>query len=288
LLRIRPEIAWENLDDRPGAFLGRVDIETDALLDGENTQTTVESMMSIPMVAESVNISSPENISSQQSPKKEGKIIKESGDIADLVMDLFPPMESPENSSIMEETSQVEESEQLAVALPIMEEATSQRKLEKSKESVVISGESFVEWLKAGIIGNTLTINNTSAKLHIVKGQLFLVTPGIFQMFLNSKGITNFTKKDIESLKTKYMINENLEEGQILQGVLDLYIVDEQNKKIYIVDYKTDKVFKEEYYRERYNVQIGIYEYSIFKQYGDNYEYNKIIYSTTMKKIIEI
>ena len=96
------------------------------------------------------------------------------------------------------------------------------------------------------------------------------------------------TKKDIESLKTKYMINENLVEGQILQGVLDLYIVDEQNKKIYIVDYKTDRVLKEEYYRERYNVQIGIYEYSIFKQYGDNYEYNKIIYSTTMKKIIEI
>ena len=96
------------------------------------------------------------------------------------------------------------------------------------------------------------------------------------------------TKEDIESLKTKYMINENLVEGQILQGVLDLYIVDEQNKKIYIVDYKTDKVYKEEYYRERYNVQIGIYEYSIFKQYGDNYEYNKIIYSTTMKKIIEI
>lgn len=96
------------------------------------------------------------------------------------------------------------------------------------------------------------------------------------------------TKEDIESLKTKYMISENLVEGQILQGVLDLYIVDEQNKKIYIVDYKTDKVYKEEYYRERYNVQIGIYEYSIFKQYGDNYEYNKIIYSTTMKKIIEI
>ena len=96
------------------------------------------------------------------------------------------------------------------------------------------------------------------------------------------------TKEDIERLKTKYMINENLVEGQILQGVLDLYIVDEQNKKIYIVDYKTDKVFKEEYYRERYNVQIGIYEYSIFKQYGKDYSYRKIIYSTTMKKIIEI
>ena len=96
------------------------------------------------------------------------------------------------------------------------------------------------------------------------------------------------TKEDIESLKTKYMINENLEEGQILQGVLDLYIVDEENKQIYIVDYKTDKVFKEKYYVDRYNVQIGIYEYSIFKQNGKDYSYRKIIYSTTMKKIIEI
>ena len=96
------------------------------------------------------------------------------------------------------------------------------------------------------------------------------------------------TKEDIESLKTKYMINENLEEGQILQGVLDLYIVDEENKQIYIVDYKTDKVFKEKYYIDRYNVQIGIYEYSIFKQYRKDYSYRKIIYSTTMKKIIEI
>ena len=96
------------------------------------------------------------------------------------------------------------------------------------------------------------------------------------------------TKEDIERLKTKYMINENLEEGQILQGVLDLYIIDEENKEIYIVDYKTDKVFKEKYYIDRYNVQIGIYEYSIFKQYGEDYSYRKIIYSTTMKKIIEI
>ena len=96
------------------------------------------------------------------------------------------------------------------------------------------------------------------------------------------------TKEDIEFLKAKYMISENLEEGQILQGVLDLYIVDEEKKEIYIVDYKTDKIFKEEYYKGRYNVQIGIYEYSIFKQYGKDYNYKKIIYSTTMKKIIDL
>ena len=95
-------------------------------------------------------------------------------------------------------------------------------------------------------------------------------------------------KKDIDILKTKYSLKEQLKEGQILQGVLDLYIVDEDKKEIYIVDYKTDKILNEEYYKERYNIQIGIYEYSIFKQYGENYKYNKIIYSTTMKKIIRL
>ena len=95
-------------------------------------------------------------------------------------------------------------------------------------------------------------------------------------------------KKDIEILEIKYGLKEQLEEGQILQGVLDLYIVDEDKREIYIVDYKTDKILNEEYYKKRYNIQIGIYEYSIFKQYGKDYKYNKIIYSTTMKKIIRL
>ena len=95
-------------------------------------------------------------------------------------------------------------------------------------------------------------------------------------------------EKDIDILKTKYSLKEQLKEGQILQGVLDLYIVDEDKREIYIVDYKTDKILNEEYYKERYNIQIGIYEYSIFKQYGQDYKYNKIIYSTTMKKIIRL
>ena len=79
-------------------------------------------------------------------------------------------------------------------------------------------------------------------------------------------------KKDIEILEIKYGLKEQLEEGQILQGVLDLYIVDEDKREIYIVDYKTDKILNEEYYKERYNIQIGIYEYSICKQYGQEYK----------------
>ena len=31
-LEIKPEVAWENLNDRPGIFLGRVDIENEEQL----------------------------------------------------------------------------------------------------------------------------------------------------------------------------------------------------------------------------------------------------------------
>ena len=106
-----------------------------------------------------------------------------------------------------------------------------------------------------------------------------------------AKNLANKSKKLYLLARSSNKLNllkEELKEGQILQGVLDLYIVDEDKREIYIVDYKTDKILNEEYYKERYNIQIGIYEYSIFKQYGQDYKYNKIIYSTTMKKIIRL
>ena len=111
----------------------------------------------------------------------------------DLMMDLFSPTEKTlipadekENKEDVIQNNQVAKGLQNSDVPP---------DTSTSRDSKTISGESFVEWLKAGILGNTLTINNSSAKLHIVQGKLFLVTPGIFQMYFNSKGIANFTKK---------------------------------------------------------------------------------------------
>ena len=140
LLRIKPEVAWENLNDRPGIFLGRVDIENE-----EQLNSAVEESQD----------------STDKKPSQENEINK---------------IASTPSITVGDDT----------------------------KETEAVSGEIFVEWLKSGIIGNTLTINNSNAKLHIVKGKLFLVTPGIFQLFFNSKGITNFTKKDIENLQYSF------------------------------------------------------------------------------------
>lgn len=197
LLRIKPEVAWENLNDRPGIFLGRVDIENEEQLSSgeeikEENSIITESEVKLPVITDTVNKPAlSENIPSQNTQNFETKT-----DMTDLVMNLFSPVEESQDYTD-KKPSQESEINKIASTPSITTG-------DDTKEIEAVSGEIFVEWLKSGIIGNTLTINNSNAKLHIVKGKLFLVTPGIFQLFFNSKGITNFTKKDIENLQYSF------------------------------------------------------------------------------------
>ena len=197
LLRIKPEVAWENLNDRPGIFLGRVDIENEEQLSSgeeikEENSIITESEVKLPVITDTVNKPAlSENIPSQNTQNFETET-----DMTDLVMNLFSPVEESQDSTD-KKLSQESEINKIASTPSITTG-------DDTKETEAVSGEIFVEWLKSGIIGNTLTINNSNAKLHIVKGKLFLVTPGIFQLFFNSKGITNFTKKDIENLQYSF------------------------------------------------------------------------------------
>lgn len=197
LLRIKPEVAWENLNDRPGTFLGRVDIENEEQLSSsedikEENSIITESEVQLPVITDTVNKPAlSENIPSQNTQNFETKT-----DMTDLVMNLFSPVEESQDYTD-KKPSQESEINKIASTPSITTR-------DDTKEIEAVSGEIFVEWLKSGIIGNTLTINNSNAKLHIVKGKLFLVTPGIFQLFFNSKGITNFTKKDIENLQYSF------------------------------------------------------------------------------------
>ena len=197
LLRIKPEVAWENLNDRPGIFLGRVDIENEEQLSSgeeikEENSIITESEVKLPVITDTVNKPAlSENIPSQNTQNFETET-----DMTDLVMNLFSPVEESQDSTD-KKPSQESEINKIASTPSITTG-------DDTKETETVSGEIFVEWLKSGIIGNTLTINNSNAKLHIVKGKLFLVTPGIFQLFFNSKGINNFTKKDIENLQYSF------------------------------------------------------------------------------------
>ena len=46
------------------------------------------------------------------------------------------------------------------------------------------SGQVFLSWVKEGIQSHKLIINDSKAKVHTVSGRVFLVTPGIFQRYV--------------------------------------------------------------------------------------------------------
>ena len=45
-------------------------------------------------------------------------------------------------------------------------------------------GQTFLNWVKYGILSHKLIINDSKAKVHIVSGSVFLVTPGLFQRYV--------------------------------------------------------------------------------------------------------
>ena len=77
--------------------------------------------------------------------------------------------------------------------------------------------------------------------------------------------------------------------GQLIQGVIDLYIV--ENDEITIVDYKTDRVLKgkkgEEELRSRYSIQLDYYAKALSRLTGLNVK-EKIIYSFTLGYAIDV
>lgn len=138
----------------------------------------MESEMQLPAITGTLNKPDLSKNTSSQNTQINTQNSETETDMTDLVMNLFSPVEESQDSTD-EKPSQESEINKIASTPSITVG-------DDTKETEAVSGEIFVEWLKSGIIGNTLTINNSNAKLHIVKGKLFLVTPGIFQLFFNS------------------------------------------------------------------------------------------------------
>lgn len=55
----------------------------------------------------------------------------------------------------------------------------------------VVNADKFLQWLKSSIQAGTLIYNRPNAKLHIIQNHAFLVSPGIFQLYLSEAGITD-------------------------------------------------------------------------------------------------
>ncbi|QJI37029.1 MobH family relaxase [Pseudomonas sp. ADAK13] len=99
------------------------------------------------------------------------------------------------------------------MAEPETREAPSASALEASTPPSDNPGQAFLNWIREGIQSHKLIINDSKAKIHTVCGSVFLVTPGIFQRYVQEfPGISmgadyegeewRWVQKQFEKLKT--------------------------------------------------------------------------------------
>lgn len=82
-------------------------------------------------------------------------------------------------------------------------------------------------------------------------------------------------------------VYENVEGEEVLvQGVIDLYFIDKENKLV-LLDYKTDRIKDEKELFERYNEQLELYKMALEKALNKKVD-EIYIYSTHLGREINI
>ncbi len=226
LLKVSPEIIWDNLDDRPEVFDGRIDIVnekgevTTTVLKSEPTETIETGTLEIftQSVEQEQLSSATKTVSSNivnESPHKPDESIE-----IDYVLNMFSPVAEPvlQDSNINEtdfnETVNIAKENAVQITDSEQKHRTDQFAQERLKigNSNLIDAQRFIHWVKAGVVSGKLVINRPNAKLHIVEKHLFLVTPSIFQLYL--KDVANSTDKESWELLQKQFQNLGIHKRQ--------------------------------------------------------------------------
>ena len=146
-------------EDRPETFSGTVSIAVD--------DHPTDAPVSPPPNAVSTR--------STQSTSQPDPLAMEDADYLGTLLDMFE-LEKPEAS-----------------------DAPSENALETSTLLSDNPGYVFLNWVKEGILSHKLIINDSKAKIHTVSGTVFLVTPGLFQRYVQEfPGIAKSVDQEIE------------------------------------------------------------------------------------------
>lgn len=224
LLRIKPEVAWENINDRPSYFAGKVKIVEEVSEEANpapQLQPEIATDLSSPLVEQSESLldnSSRTKQSIELSNLESSKEVSTTEtDLTDFVLNMFAPMEDATkqekvSSELQQSTAEISKKVQPEQA-PLTEHYLDKENkthhqplttqiIQETKNEIndLLTGEGFINWLKSGIATNKFAINKSSAKLHIVEDHLFLVTPSIFEIYLQECG-QPYDKETINNLQ---------------------------------------------------------------------------------------
>ena len=158
-LRLQPALIWGS-EDRPETFSGTVNIAANA-----------------PPAETPAKAPGPKAVStrSTQSTSQPDPLALEDADYLGTLLDMFE-LEKPEAS-----------------------DAPSKNSLETSTLPSDNPGYVFLNWVKEGLLSHKLVINDSKAKIHTVSGSIFLVTPGLFQRYVQEfPGVSQGSDQEIE------------------------------------------------------------------------------------------
>lgn len=202
-LRLQPALIWGS-EDRPEAFSGTVSVAAD---DHSNDA---------PVSPPAPKAASPGSPHSHPQPNS---IAMEDADYLGTLLDMFE------------------------LAEPEARDAPSENTLGKTSAPPSDNpGQTFLNWVKESILSHKLIINESKAKIHTVGGTVFLVTPGLFQRYVQeipaiSQGADSageewrWVQKQFEKLKTHRKRDDGLNiwicqvEGPRKQGTLKGYLL---------------------------------------------------------------
>ena len=105
----------------------------------------------------------------------------------------------------------------------------------------------------------------------------------IWQELKNAK-LVEKEKPFYISLPADYIYNNGLQDEILIQGIIDLFYINEQDELI-LLDYKTDYVKEEKELLEKYNKQLELYEMALEQSLNKKVA-KKYIYSTYLNKQI--
>lgn len=133
-------------------------------------------------------------------------------------------------------------------------------------------------------VSTSLDMQSKINKQYVVKDILDMYS--ILNSYLeNARSVKNELEFVIED-KLQDVPEANFESPTLIQGVVDMYIVTNDNKHI-IIDFKTDKVENSKELLDRYSVQLKVYRKAIELAYDVKVD-GIFIYSFGLKKLVEV
>jgi len=167
LLRLAPALIWE-ANERPAPFAGTVVIE--AMTDEPDGSTSPEAPE--PVSAPVAQPTTPESAPSTPAPTT-------AADAMDDLIALMGPSQVPSSEEVP--------AAPVIPSTPIEVQQSPQEPVPTSAKSdtpILPSPEHFIAWLKHAIATRKLILNDAKALVHTVDNTAYLVTPGIFQHYV--------------------------------------------------------------------------------------------------------